>query len=136
MITLFRVILPVPDIDRAATFYATVLGIKGQRVSAGRHYFACGGSILACYDPQAEGDDLAEGYLAEGWRHHPNEYLYFAVHDLEETRHRLELAGAGDITSIEIMPWGERLVYARDPFGRPIAAIDDQTLFTGGTGHE
>lgn len=119
MIHLFRVILPVPDIERAAAFYGAVLGVDGRRVSPGRHYFACGGTILACYDPQADGDDLAEG-----WRHHPNQYLYFAVADLEAT-------GARDVSAIAVMPWGERLVYARDPFGHPIAAVDDQTLFTG-----
>ena len=46
---LFRVILPVSDIDRAARFYGAVLGLEGVRVSNGRHYFDCGGTILACF---------------------------------------------------------------------------------------
>lgn len=42
---LYRVILPVPDIDRAAAFYGALLAIPGLRVSPGRHYFQCGGAI-------------------------------------------------------------------------------------------
>jgi len=51
---LFRVILPVTDIEKARTFYGLVLGTPGERVSPGRHYFDCGGTLLACYDPVAD----------------------------------------------------------------------------------
>ena len=30
--------------------------MPGSRVSSGRHYFDCGGTILACYDALADGD--------------------------------------------------------------------------------
>ena len=53
---LFRVILPVSDIGRATKFYQAVLDQEGMRVSDGRHYFDCGGTILACFDPRADGD--------------------------------------------------------------------------------
>jgi extradiol dioxygenase family protein len=43
---LFRVIVPVSDIERAAHFYGALLGDVGQRVSPGRHYFDCEGTIL------------------------------------------------------------------------------------------
>ncbi len=36
---LYRVILPVGNIDEAENFYSAVLGISGQRISPGRHYF-------------------------------------------------------------------------------------------------
>ena len=74
MAHLFRVILPVGDIEVAESFFATVLGSTGQRISPGRHYFDCDGTILACYDPTADGD----GYTAT-----PNpEPIYLAVSDL------------------------------------------------------
>jgi uncharacterized glyoxalase superfamily protein PhnB len=95
-------------------------------VSPGRHYFDCGGTILACYDPVADGDGLGEG-----WRHHALQYLYFAVPDLEETLGRARAAGAAIDSEIETMPWGERLFYAKDPFGNPISFVDERTLFTG-----
>jgi uncharacterized glyoxalase superfamily protein PhnB len=123
---LYRIIVPVPDVDRAAAFWAAVFETPGTRVSPGRHYFDCGGTILACYDPVADGDDAGAG-----WRHHENQYVYFAVADLERAAARLTAAGARDVTPIETMPWGERMVYARDPFGTPISFVDATTLFTG-----
>jgi len=77
-IRLYRVILPVHDIDRATAFYAALLGVSGERVSPGRHYFDCGGTILTCHDPVADGDGKGEG-----WSHHFNQYVYFSVDDLE-----------------------------------------------------
>ena len=113
---LYRVIHPVKDIDIATQFFSTVLGSAGERVSPGRHYFECGGTILACYDPVADGDDAGDG-----WRHHGNQYLYFAGADLDATCERVAQAG-GEITAeIDTMPWGERIFYARDPGGTPSA---------------
>jgi predicted enzyme related to lactoylglutathione lyase len=123
---LYRVILPVADIERAATFYGTVFGEPGRRVSPGRHYFTCGGTILACYDPMADGDDQTDG-----WRFHPSQYLYFATPDLEATLSRVQAAGGAIDAGIETMPWGERLFYARDPFGGLLCFVDERTLFTG-----
>ncbi len=127
-VRLYRVILPVNDIDRAARFYGELLGIAGGRVSPGRHYFDCGGTILACYEPVADGDPVGGG-----WRFHANQYLYFAVQDLEAVFSRAQAMGCPDLDeSVSSMPWGERLFYARDPFGNPVCFVDERTLFTGG----
>jgi predicted enzyme related to lactoylglutathione lyase len=123
---IYRIVLPVTDIDRAAAFYGALFDTPGQRVSPGRHYFNCGGVILACYDPVADGD----GELG-GWRFHPFQYLYFAVSDLEAMLARVQTAGGTIDESIKTMPWGERMFYARDPFGSRISFVDEQTLFTG-----
>src|SRR3954469_16546238 len=107
---LFRVILQVSDIEHAARFYGAVLALPGERVSRGRHYFDCGGTILACFDPRADGDP---------WDAKPNpDHLYFAVDDLDDLFARAKAAGC--LTSdekIETQPWGERMFYAKDPFG-------------------
>lgn len=123
---LYRVIQPVQDIDAAARFYSKVLSMPGERVSPGRHYFACGGTILACYDAVADGDELGEG-----WRHHPNQYIYFATDDLKGTLERVRGAGGRIEAPIDSMPWGETMFYARDPFGNPISFVDQGTLFVG-----
>lgn len=123
---LYRVILPVSDLGVAARFYRRVLGVPGERVSPGRHYFEYGGVILACYDPVADGDELGEG-----WRHHENQYLYFAVPDLEAVRERIQEAGGRTLTEIEDMPWGERIFYALDPLGSRLAFVDEETVFVG-----
>jgi predicted enzyme related to lactoylglutathione lyase len=125
-VSLYRVINPVKDIEIATRFYASVFGMPGERVSPGRHYFECGNTILACYDPVADGDSVGEG-----WQHHVSQYLYFAVDELSATRDRVVDAG-GEITAeIQTMPWGERIFYALDPAGTPIAFVDEATQFTG-----
>lgn len=89
---LFRVIVPVSEIDAAACFYAEVLGVPGDRVSPGRHYFSCGGTILACYDALADGDTTPVG---------PNpQHIYFSVDDLEAVHERVQLHEAIDITPL------------------------------------
>lgn len=121
---MFRVILPVADIEAAATFYARLLGMPGSRVSSGRHYFDCGGVILACYDALSDGD-------AERARPNP-EHVYFSVDDLDAAHERARDAGGRELTAIQVRPWGERSFYAHDPFGNPICFVDSRTLFTGG----
>lgn len=124
---LYRVILPVTDIASAAKFYADLFQLPGERISPGRHYFNLGGTILAVYDPTADGDPLDEG-----WKHHKNQYIYIGVRDLEAAFERVKQGGATLVSEkIKTMPWGERLFYARDPFQNPICLVDEQTLFMG-----
>jgi predicted enzyme related to lactoylglutathione lyase len=124
MTQLFRVILPVSDIERARRFYGALLESKGVQVSPGRHYFGCGGVILACFDPRADGD---------AWDAKPNpDHVYFAVPDLEAAVRRAEGAGAAIVKPIETQPWGERSFYCTDPFGNKLCFVDDKTLFTAG----
>jgi len=123
---LYRVILPVRSIDEAVAFYRVVFDHCGERVSPGRHYFKCGGSVLALYDPEADGDKFGAG-----WSWHENQYFYFAVGELEKTLQQIKDAGGDVLSDIELMPWGERLFYARDPFGNPVCFVDEQTMFIG-----
>jgi catechol 2,3-dioxygenase-like lactoylglutathione lyase family enzyme len=123
---LYRIILPVRDIERATAFYSAVLGMPGHRVSPGRHYFRCGGTILACYDPVADGDGGQDD-----WHFHPFQYLYFSVGNLEAVLERFQKAGGTVDNGIETKAWGERLFYGRDPFGSRIGFVDERTVFTG-----
>jgi len=134
MAHLFRVILPVSDIAAAEVFYAAVLGAPGRRISPGRHYFDCEGTILACFDPGADGD---------GYAPTPNpEPLYLAVSDLEAAYEACRKAGArfpsesppmvGPLGRIARRPWGEESFYAADPFGNPLCFVRRSTAFTGG----
>ena len=133
MARLYRVLVPVGDIEAAKDFYAAVLGEPGRRVSPGRHYFDCEGTILACFDPGAEGDGRAA---------RPNpECIYLAVADLEATCQACKDAGAsfdegsppgvGPLGSIARRPWGEESFYVRDPFGNPVCFVRRDTVFTG-----
>ncbi len=133
MIEIFRILMPVSDIDRAAEFYAALSGQPGERVSPGRHYFRTGEVILACYDSVADGDSRTFHPLATE--------TYFAVDDLEDAYERAVKAGAqvsaqvspgaGALGRIQVRPWGERSFYADDPFGNPLCFVDSRTKFTG-----
>jgi catechol 2,3-dioxygenase-like lactoylglutathione lyase family enzyme len=128
---LYRVIVPVHDIEQGARFYAELLQQAGARVSPGRHYFGCGGVILALYNPPADGDTS----LAR-----PNsEHLYFSTGDLEDVYERAQRLGGlssatGDgnlpLGDIARRPWGERSFYMNDPFGNPLCFVDEASLFT------
>jgi predicted enzyme related to lactoylglutathione lyase len=124
MARIFRVILPVGDIEHAARFYGALLGIPGKRVSGGRHYFDCGGVILACFDPRRDGDDFDAV---------PNpDHVYFAVPDVDAVFARAQALDCKTLDAqVKRRPWGERCFYAKDPFGNPLCFVDDTTLFTG-----
>jgi len=98
--------------------------MPGLRVSPGRHYFDRGGTIRACYDPRADGDDFDA---------RPNpDHLYFAVRELESFFERARAAGCAHLEQrIQTRPWGERCFYAQDPFGNPICFVDGKTAFRG-----
>lgn len=129
---LYRVIVPVPDIERGIEFYTELLGIEGETVSPGRHYFDCGGVILALYEPEGDGDAGIAQPLPD--------HVYFAVPDLENVFARAQRLGGlstetGDgglpMGEIAVRPWRERSFYLRDPFGSPLCFVDEKTVFTG-----
>lgn len=121
---LYRVIVPVKSIEKATEFYSRILNMEGTRVSSGRHYFNCGGTILACYDPVADGDDLEPK---------PNpDHIYISVADIEKIFNLIKDLDASLIQdSIKNQPWGEKTFYIKDPFGNPICFVDEKTVFMG-----
>jgi catechol 2,3-dioxygenase-like lactoylglutathione lyase family enzyme len=131
-IRLFRVIMPVKNIEASARFYSGLFGIEGFRVSGGRHYFDCGGVILALYNPGADGDsaDVRSN----------DEHVYFAVPDLQAVFARAQKLGGlsteiGDgklpMGEIARRPWGEVSFYMHDPSGNPLCFVDEQSIYRG-----
>jgi uncharacterized glyoxalase superfamily protein PhnB len=119
---LYIVLLPVTNIEEAETFYAQLLENPGIRVSPGRHYFNLDGTILACYDPQADGDATVATSNPE--------HIYLSISDLDGAYRRIQTLGTTWLEEqIEVRPWGERSFYAKDPFGNPIAFVDASTAF-------
>jgi catechol 2,3-dioxygenase-like lactoylglutathione lyase family enzyme len=121
---IFRVIVPVSDLEAAAAFYARLLGLPARKVDVSRYYFDCGPVILAALDDEGP----------------PNpHYIYFAVSDLAEIHERARDLGClspGKVHGAEAgemitRPWGERCFYALDPFGNRLCFVDETTVFTG-----
>jgi len=129
-LTLFRVVLQVNDLDKAAEFYSLLLDEAGRRIPRGsRHYYDCGPVILALVDVTAGGE--AAQPIPDN--------IYFAVPDLKAVHDRaraLNCLSAGDVHGAaagEIVkrPWGEISFYVADPWGNGLCFVDEQTLFTG-----
>lgn len=118
---LYRVVLQVGNVDEAAAFYGALLERPGTRVSEGRHYFDCGGTILACFDSERE-----DGVTARPSADH----VYIAVDGLEAARARAQAAGANP-GAIATRPWGERSFYTEDPWGNPLCFVQAGTEFLG-----
>lgn len=127
---LFRLILQVDDLDKAAEFYAKLLDDPGRRIPrAPRHYIDCGPVILALVDVTAGGERAVP----------IPDKIYFAVGDLERFHARateLKCLSTEDVhgasaAAIVVRPWGERSFYAHDPWGNGLCFVDDKTLFTG-----
>lgn len=120
---LFRVIVPVNDIDKAEEFYSNLLDIAGKRVSPGRHYFNCHGTILACFDPRADTDNFDLG---------PNpDHIYLSVENLQEVYDRAVKLKSEILDPIATRPWGEQSFYMKDPFGNKLCFVNNKTVFTG-----
>jgi len=124
---IFRVALQVTDIEAAARFYSSLLGIDGRSIRGARYYFDCGPVILALVGP---GEGAA--------RPNPDD-IYFSVRDLEAVHARatqLECLAQGEVHgapagSIVVRPWGERSFYAVDPDGNELCFVELGTEFTG-----
>lgn len=102
--------------------------MPGTRHPGSRHYFNCGGVILAVLDVSAG-----------GMKPQPTvKSLHFAVDDLEAVHARAQELGAlaqydvhGEPAGEMIVrPWQERSFYAADPWGNELCFVDRDTLYT------
>lgn len=126
--TLFRVTVEVGNLDDAAAFYARLFDTPGQRHPGARHYFQCGGVIVAVLDPTQGGLAPTPGPKS----------LSFAVRDVQAVHARAAQVNglapysvhgepAGEVRQ---RPWGERSFYVVDPWGNDLCFVQDGTLYT------
>lgn len=122
--SVFRIFVPVSDIDRAVEFYQKLFNSDGRTIHRGRHYFDCGPVMIAVVENN--GSPIGD-------------HIYFSVRSLEAVFTRakeLDCLEVSDVhgspsQEIAVRPWGERSFYARDPFGNGLCFVDETTLFTG-----
>ena len=125
---IFRVTVEVADLDKAAAFYSKLLGSDGKRHPGARHYFDCGGVILAVLDVSRGGMPPTIGPKS----------LYFAVGDVTVVHARAVQLGAlapykvhgEDAGAVTKRAWGEKSFYAVDPWGNDLCFVEDGTLYT------
>jgi catechol 2,3-dioxygenase-like lactoylglutathione lyase family enzyme len=125
---IFRVTFEVPDLDAAAAFYAELLGTPGNRHRGARHYFDCGGVILALLDVSQGGVTPTPGPKS----------LYFAVDDVDVVHARAKKLGAlspfsvhgAPASDVVTRPWGEKSFYVTDRWGNETCFVQEGTLFT------
>ena len=125
---IFRVTLEVGNLEEVAKLYSALLGDAGKRHPGARHYFDCGGVVLAVLDPTAGGMRPTPGPKS----------LYFATKELDAVHARAKKMGvlapfkvhgqdAGEPTK---RPWGERSFYVTDPWGNELCFVEEGTLYT------
>jgi catechol 2,3-dioxygenase-like lactoylglutathione lyase family enzyme len=125
---IFRITIEVANLEEADKFYAKLLGIPGQRHPGARHYFDCGGVILAVLDVSQGGMKPTPGPKS----------IYFAVQQIAAVHARakslkalapFEVHGQPASDVIE-RPWGERSFYVTDPWGNELCFVEEGTLYT------
>jgi len=122
---LFRLNLEVGDIDRAAAFYAELLGLEARPQMGARVYLNAGGVTLQVVQVPAP--------------HPAAKALYFAVADLDAVHAKAAALGCLSGEDVHgtpagaptVRPWGERSFYADDPWGNPLCFVEEGTLYEG-----
>jgi catechol 2,3-dioxygenase-like lactoylglutathione lyase family enzyme len=125
---IFRVTIEVSNLDQASAFYTKLLGDAGKRHPGARHYFHCGGVVLAVLDVSQGGMKPTPGPKS----------IYFATDDIRPVHERAEQLGALAPFSVHGMsagevvkrPWGEVSFYVTDPWGNELCFVEDGTLYT------
>jgi catechol 2,3-dioxygenase-like lactoylglutathione lyase family enzyme len=125
---LFRVTVEVANLEQATQIYGELLGAPGKRHPGARHYFDCGGVIVAVLDVSRGGVPPRPGPKS----------LYFAVDNVEAIHAKASALGvlaayqvhgepAGEVIT---RPWGERSFYVVDPWGNDLCFCDNAMLYT------
>jgi hypothetical protein len=126
--SLFRLNIEVADLDEAAGFYGTLLGLEPRRQAGSRCYFTCGAVTLQVVDVSSTGTP-----------HPAAKALYFVVKNLDAIHARAaalkclsrdDVHGAGG-GAISVRPWGERSFYAEDQWSNPLCFVEEGTIYPG-----
>ena len=124
----FRLNIEVGNLEEAARFYSTLLGLEGRRQAGARVYFQAGPVTLQVVD------------VSSNHAPHPNaKALYFTVRDLEAAFERARGLGCLSRESVHdapgggivVRPWGERSFYAEDPWKNPLCFVEAGTVYPG-----
>lgn len=124
----FRFNLEVGNLDEAADFYNSLLGLEGRRQAGARCYFDCGGVTLQVVDVSSAREP-----------HPAAKALYFTVNDLEAVFARarqlncLSTENVHGVAGgeISVKPWGERSFYVEDQWRNLLCFVETGTVYPG-----
>jgi catechol 2,3-dioxygenase-like lactoylglutathione lyase family enzyme len=125
---IFRLTLEVSSLEQASSFYARLLGDEGKRHPGARHYFNCGGVILAVIDVSQGGLKPTPGPKS----------LYFATDDIQGVHARAKALKAlapfavhgQPAADVIKRPWGEESFYVTDPWGNELCFVSEGTIYS------
>lgn len=119
-VNLYKVVLPVSDMDQAETFYLQLLGLSGRRISSEEYHFDCGDVVLCCRHPDSEAEPSPVSRSLK--------QVYLAVEDLDAVFEKAKTSGCSALDQeMRTQPWGDRSFVAQDPFGNTIVFVDEGT---------
>jgi methylmalonyl-CoA/ethylmalonyl-CoA epimerase len=121
-----RIVLTVPDFDRAVAFYRDTLGLEQLADWSGEDgrviLLEAGHATLELFDDrQAESVDRIEA----GRRVSGPVRLALRVDDLDGTARRLVAGGAEEMADPVVPPWGGRNVRLRTPDGMQLTLFSE-----------
>jgi catechol-2,3-dioxygenase len=112
--SLFRLNIEIGNLDEAAAFYETLLGIDGRRQAGSRVYFTCGAVTLQVVDVSSAGTP-----------HPAAKALYFTVNDLDaifERAKQLDCLSKYDVHGVSS---------CEDPWKNPLCFVEAGTVYPG-----
>lgn len=123
------------DLEAAASFYGTVMGLEEITRVAGRHvFFRAGATVVLIFNPKAtaEGGSNPRLPVPPHGAHGPG-HLCFAATRSEIAAWRSRLVAAGHAIEAEFdWPNGARSIYVRDPAGNSVEIAEPRLWFDTG----
>ena len=120
-----RLIIAVDDFDRVIGFYRDTVGLAVQAEWDGDHgrgfLFDAGRAVLEIFDrKQQESTDLLEAGRVGG-----DVRMALKVEDVDDSFHRLVVAGAPLMAHPLDAPWGHRVARLKTPHGMQLTLFSD-----------
>ncbi len=119
--------LYVDDLDAAASFYTSVLGLKRFAAVSGRHvFFRCGNAVFLLFNPEATKQESPTGVPTHGAVGEGHVAFEMNEIELDGWKNRLDRKNVA-LESDYTWPNGGRSLYFRDPAGNSVELTTRKT---------
>lgn len=114
------VILYVPDVSAAMSFYEQAFGLTRRFMHESLQYaeMETGGTVLAYASHELANSNLPDGFQENSLLNRPaGMEICFVAEDVSSAFLRAVEAGAVAVVEPKVKPWGQTIAYVRDPNG-------------------